>query len=467
MLQIYLRDFRGQVDWLVLFDGFVQPGCSRARQCRLRTAAGPGVARTGRKRRGWGGGDGAGRTWETAGWRWPRQERAAWRRGREGRGRRAWKGGGGRGAWADAGGVFGVGRKRERERRLAKRRWGAAWLAMGGGLGRGEREGEQGGGWLAGRGGGWARWLAARGGLRGRLLAGPSRTCSVAEEEEAAPSLSPKYQNTESIPQNRGLHQHNTELIISMVRQQFKKHKNETDPEKIQKLKDDAARGLINHILYESEKMTGHNSLAQLSHWVNNRLTPGSKSKGPTHSPSSPCLKTVLPPSLQNCSIDPRHIHRDDAFEVDPKSVKSNLCSTYPTENREHPQPGRIHSLQDREIKRNGNTPPESQTTATSGDREEEIGRRRRSESSALLCSALPSNPEEAGAAEMASLRMEARRRRCRERNTKKSKQKRRATSRKNTDKCNVIRCHSYKAHVREDVQGFCSQTMLSIPSDH
>ncbi|XP_010270900.1 PREDICTED: uncharacterized protein LOC104607091 isoform X1 [Nelumbo nucifera] len=51
--------------------------------------------------------------------------------------------------------------------------------------------------------------------------------------------------------------QHNTELVVDMVRQQFKKHMHETDPEKIQKLKDDAARGLINHILYESEKMSG------------------------------------------------------------------------------------------------------------------------------------------------------------------------------------------------------------------
>ncbi|XP_010914681.1 uncharacterized protein [Elaeis guineensis] len=54
-----------------------------------------------------------------------------------------------------------------------------------------------------------------------------------------------------------GHQQHNTELVVGMVRQQFKKHMHETDPEKIQKLKDDAARGLINHILYESEKMTG------------------------------------------------------------------------------------------------------------------------------------------------------------------------------------------------------------------
>ncbi|KAF8398933.1 hypothetical protein HHK36_014798 [Tetracentron sinense] len=51
--------------------------------------------------------------------------------------------------------------------------------------------------------------------------------------------------------------QHNTELVVDMVRQQFKKHMHETDPEKVQKLKDDAARGLINHILYESEKMSG------------------------------------------------------------------------------------------------------------------------------------------------------------------------------------------------------------------
>lgn len=54
-----------------------------------------------------------------------------------------------------------------------------------------------------------------------------------------------------------GNKQHNTALLVSMVRQQFKKHMHETDAEKIQKLKDDAARGLINHILYETEEMTG------------------------------------------------------------------------------------------------------------------------------------------------------------------------------------------------------------------
>ncbi|ESW19397.1 hypothetical protein PHAVU_006G121400 [Phaseolus vulgaris] len=54
-----------------------------------------------------------------------------------------------------------------------------------------------------------------------------------------------------------GSRKHNTQLLVDMVRQQFKTHKHETDPEKIQKLKDDAARGLINHILYESEQMTG------------------------------------------------------------------------------------------------------------------------------------------------------------------------------------------------------------------
>lgn len=54
-----------------------------------------------------------------------------------------------------------------------------------------------------------------------------------------------------------GSRQHNTELVVDMVRQQFRKHVHETNPDKIQKLKDDAARGLINHILYESEKMSG------------------------------------------------------------------------------------------------------------------------------------------------------------------------------------------------------------------
>ncbi|CAN1281813.1 hypothetical protein LINPERPRIM_LOCUS17853 [Linum perenne] len=53
------------------------------------------------------------------------------------------------------------------------------------------------------------------------------------------------------------LQQHNTALLVDMVRQQFKQHKHETDPDKIQNLKDAAARGLINHMLYESEKSSG------------------------------------------------------------------------------------------------------------------------------------------------------------------------------------------------------------------
>ncbi|XP_010487606.1 PREDICTED: uncharacterized protein LOC104765575 isoform X2 [Camelina sativa] len=62
---------------------------------------------------------------------------------------------------------------------------------------------------------------------------------------------------TESVFVELNLLQHNTELVVGMVRQQFKKYMNETDPEKIQKLKDDAARGLINHMLFESAKLTG------------------------------------------------------------------------------------------------------------------------------------------------------------------------------------------------------------------
>ncbi|AEE75934.1 COMPLEX 1 LYR-like protein [Arabidopsis thaliana] len=62
---------------------------------------------------------------------------------------------------------------------------------------------------------------------------------------------------TENVFVELNLLQHNTELVVGMVRQQFKKHMNETDPEKIQKLKDDAARGLINHMLFESAKLTG------------------------------------------------------------------------------------------------------------------------------------------------------------------------------------------------------------------
>ncbi|EMS48147.1 hypothetical protein TRIUR3_04922 [Triticum urartu] len=36
------------------------------------------------------------------------------------------------------------------------------------------------------------------------------------------------------------IHQHNTGLLVSMVRQQFKKNMHETDPEKIQKMKDES-----------------------------------------------------------------------------------------------------------------------------------------------------------------------------------------------------------------------------------
>ncbi|KZV52137.1 hypothetical protein F511_07092 [Dorcoceras hygrometricum] len=61
-----------------------------------------------------------------------------------------------------------------------------------------------------------------------------------------------------------GQKKYNTELVVDMVRQQFKRHMHETDPEKIQKLKDDAARGLINHMLYESANLSGQ-KLGKLS----------------------------------------------------------------------------------------------------------------------------------------------------------------------------------------------------------
>ncbi|GAB2219905.1 hypothetical protein Droror1_Dr00007545 [Drosera rotundifolia] len=54
-----------------------------------------------------------------------------------------------------------------------------------------------------------------------------------------------------------GHQKHNTPLLVDMVRQQFKKNMHEADPEKIQQMKDAAARGLINHMLLESEKMSG------------------------------------------------------------------------------------------------------------------------------------------------------------------------------------------------------------------
>jgi Complex 1 protein (LYR family) len=42
---------------------------------------------------------------------------------------------------------------------------------------------------------------------------------------------------------------HNTELLVNMVRQQFKRNKDETDPEKIQKLKDEYVPSLC-HLFY-------------------------------------------------------------------------------------------------------------------------------------------------------------------------------------------------------------------------
>ncbi|KAF6138415.1 hypothetical protein GIB67_003793, partial [Kingdonia uniflora] len=53
------------------------------------------------------------------------------------------------------------------------------------------------------------------------------------------------------------MQKNNTELVVDMVRQQFRKHMHENDLEKIQKLMDDAARGLINHMLHESERLSG------------------------------------------------------------------------------------------------------------------------------------------------------------------------------------------------------------------
>ncbi|RZC48739.1 hypothetical protein C5167_016049 [Papaver somniferum] len=54
-----------------------------------------------------------------------------------------------------------------------------------------------------------------------------------------------------------GHRQNNTPLLVDMIRQQFKKNMLETNPEKIQTMMDAAARGLINHMLLESEQITG------------------------------------------------------------------------------------------------------------------------------------------------------------------------------------------------------------------
>ncbi|EFJ17831.1 hypothetical protein SELMODRAFT_113885, partial [Selaginella moellendorffii] len=47
----------------------------------------------------------------------------------------------------------------------------------------------------------------------------------------------------------------NTDGIVNMVRAQFRKNMNESDPEKIQQMKELAIAGLFNHTFHEAANM--------------------------------------------------------------------------------------------------------------------------------------------------------------------------------------------------------------------
>jgi len=47
----------------------------------------------------------------------------------------------------------------------------------------------------------------------------------------------------------------NAKVLREQVRQKFKKHMHETDPEKVEQLKKDAVRGLSNYLFYEAQRL--------------------------------------------------------------------------------------------------------------------------------------------------------------------------------------------------------------------
>ncbi|KAJ7297437.1 hypothetical protein O6H91_Y057200 [Diphasiastrum complanatum] len=48
----------------------------------------------------------------------------------------------------------------------------------------------------------------------------------------------------------------NREIIMSLIRKEFRKNMHETDPEKIKEQKEAAVRGLFNHMFYEAWSMS-------------------------------------------------------------------------------------------------------------------------------------------------------------------------------------------------------------------
>ncbi|GMH36206.1 hypothetical protein BSKO_04074 [Bryopsis sp. KO-2023] len=52
-----------------------------------------------------------------------------------------------------------------------------------------------------------------------------------------------------------GTKEGNTKALVASVRRSFRKHDGETDPQKIEKLKESAVRGLTNYLFLEAQKM--------------------------------------------------------------------------------------------------------------------------------------------------------------------------------------------------------------------
>ncbi|KAJ7532049.1 hypothetical protein O6H91_14G070000 [Diphasiastrum complanatum] len=53
-----------------------------------------------------------------------------------------------------------------------------------------------------------------------------------------------------------GTNNGNREIIMSLIRKEFRKNMHETDPEKIKEQKEAAVRGLFNHMFYEAWSMS-------------------------------------------------------------------------------------------------------------------------------------------------------------------------------------------------------------------
>ncbi|XP_047967182.1 uncharacterized protein LOC125211434 isoform X2 [Salvia hispanica] len=74
------------------------------------------------------------------------------------------------------------------------------------------------------------------------------------------PTLAPEIANNviklyrECLRRAHSFEPQNRELLIILVQSQFRHHKDETNPDKIQKYKDDAVRGVIDHMIFEAQR---------------------------------------------------------------------------------------------------------------------------------------------------------------------------------------------------------------------